>query len=91
VNTPVWRVLAWNPVQMCWTVRSTHDEQADAAAHAEALRHHDRRLRVRVVPAQQLVLEVRPAVNNPTRAWRLDQAGRMSDLADAVKRYKSPG
>jgi hypothetical protein len=34
---------------------------------------------------------IKPAVNNETRAWRLDRAARMSDLADANKRYKSPG
>jgi hypothetical protein len=26
VSTPIWRVMAWNPVQMAWTVRSTHTD-----------------------------------------------------------------
>lgn len=91
-TVPVWRVMAWNTVQMAWTVRSTHDDVADAAEHAEALRHRHPRLRVMVAGRRVMRgLAVTPPVNNATRAWRLDQAGRMSDLADAAKRYKSPG
>jgi hypothetical protein len=89
---PVWQVMAWNPVQMSWTIRSTHDDADDAAQHAEALRHRDGRLRVMVAGRRvRRGLAVAPAVNNATRAWRLDQAARISDLADANKRFKSPG
>jgi hypothetical protein len=91
MNTTVWVVMAWNPVQMSWTVRSTHDDEDDAAQHAEALQHQDRRLRVMVRCGVKRVLTVKAPVNNQTRAWRFDQAGRMSDLADTNKRYKSPG
>jgi hypothetical protein len=91
-TVPVWRVLAWNPVQMAWTVRSSHDDVGDAAEEAEALRRKDKRLRVMVVGRRVMRgLAIKPPVNNATRAWRLDRAGRMSDLADAAKRYKSPG
>ena len=92
VNVPCWRVLAWNPVQLCWTVRSTHDDQAAAAEHAEALRHADSRARVRVAPGIKRVLTVKPApASSGTRAWREHQAAVMSDRFDALKRYKSPG
>jgi hypothetical protein len=66
MNTPIWRVMAWNPVQMAWTVRSTHTDPVLAAEQADALRHE-------------------------TQRWRHQNAARMSDLADANKRYKSPG
>jgi hypothetical protein len=90
VNT--WRVLAWNPVQCTWTVRSSHTDPDDAAEHAEALAHRDTRLRVRVSPAlPRWPLTVSPPVNNAARDWRLNQAGAMSDRADTNKRYKSPG
>ena len=89
---PVWQVMAWNTVQMAWTVRSTHDNRGDAAEHAEALRHRDKRLRVMVAGRRvRRGLTIKPAVNNATRAWRLEAAGRMSDLADVSRRYKSPG
>ena len=91
VNVPVWRVMAWNAAQMAWTVRSTHAEHDDAAQHAEALCHRDG-LRVRVVPATRTVLAVKPAAaDGATRRWRLEQAAKMSDRADATKPYKSPG
>lgn len=90
MNTPIWRVMAWNPVQTSWTVRSTHDDKDDAAQHAEALHRKDG-VRVRVRPGVKRVLQVKAPINNQTRAWRLEQAGRMSDRADANKRYKSPG
>lgn len=88
----MWRVLAWNPVQMSWTVRSEHTRRADADEHAEALRHRDSRARVRVAGGRsRMAPAIAPPVNNQTRAWRLDQAGAMSDRADAAKKYKSPG
>lgn len=88
-----YRVLAWNPRQQQWTVRSEHSDPGDAAAHAQALRFRQPRLRVRVdpEPVTRPVLMVKPPVNNPTRAWRLDQAAAMSDRRDSTKRYKSPG
>jgi hypothetical protein len=92
VSTPIWRVMAWNPVQMAWTVRSTHTDPVLAAEHADALRHKDRRLRVLVVKAGvKRVLQIKPPVHNETQRWRYQHAARMSDLADANKRYKSPG
>jgi hypothetical protein len=89
-DIPVWLVMGWNPVQMSWTVRSRHDDEAEAVQHAEALHRKDR-VRVRVRPGVKRVLQVKAPINNQTRAWRFEQAGRMSDLADANKRYKSPG
>lgn len=91
MRVPEWRVLAWNTVQLAWTVRSRHDTRGDADEHAEALRHRHPRLRVTVAGGVRTVPVIKPAVNNQTRAWRLDRAARMSDLADAAKRYKSPG
>jgi hypothetical protein len=88
-NPVVWRVLGWNPVRMIWTVRGTHDDRDAAAGQADRLR--GRGVRVRVSPAVRRRLAVKPPVSNETREWRLGQAGRMSDLADASKRYKSPG
>lgn len=88
---PSWRVMAWNPVQMSWTVRSTHDDEDDAAQHAEALQHQDRRLRVMVRCGVKRLLQIKPSVHNETQSWRHQQAARMSDRADANKRYKSPG
>jgi hypothetical protein len=83
--------MAWNTAQLAWTVRSTHATREDADEHAQALRHRDARARVMVTGTRRRVLSVMAPINNPTRAWRLDQAGRMSDRADAAKRYKSPG
>ena len=88
---PVWRVMAWNPVRLAWRVRSSHATHRDAAEHAQALQYRHPRLRVRVIPATRRVPVPGPPVNNETRAWRLDRAAAMSDRADAVKRYKSPG
>jgi len=91
-STTVWRVVAWNPVRFVWTVRSTHRVAGDAHEHAEALRWRQPRLRVKVIEATVRVLPgPKPPINNPTRKWRLAQAERMSELADAKKRYKSPG
>lgn len=90
VDTPVWLVMGWNPVLTSWTVRSRHDDEADAAQHAAALQRKDG-VRVRVRPGVKRVLQIKAPINNETRAWRFDQAGRMSDRADANKRYKSPG
>lgn len=91
VRVPEWRVLAWNTVQMTWTVRSSHATKDDADEHAQALRYRHPRLRVMVAGGLRSVLGVKPPVNNETRAWRLNRAAAMSDLADAAKRYKSPG
>ena len=87
----VWRVLAWNAKRQLWTIRSTHDEQDDAAQHAEAMQHHDPRLRVRIKPSIATVLEIKPAIVNSSTHFRHTTAGQMSDLADSKKRYKSPG
>lgn len=88
----VWRVLAWNAVEQRWRIRNTYDTPAEAAEKAEAMQHHDPRVRVRVMPGvKPPAVSIKPLVNNATRAWRLSQAGRMSDLADTNKRYKSPG
>jgi hypothetical protein len=88
---PVWRVLARDAVRMVWTVRSTHDDLSDAQQAAEALQHHDPRLRVRVKPATKSIVEIKPPVVNGTTHFRREVAYRMSDLADAKKYYKSPG
>jgi hypothetical protein len=91
MRKPIWRVLAWNARRQLWTVRSTHDVQADAAETAEAMQHHDPKLRVRVKPATTTILEIKPAIVNDATNFRQHIAGKMSDLADAKKRYKSPG
>jgi hypothetical protein len=92
VRKPVWRVLAWNATHLYWVIQKSFDSLDDAAQFAESLRHHDPRQRVCIMGATMPPrLPVRPAVNNPTREFRLIQGGLMSDRADANKRYKSPG
>jgi hypothetical protein len=91
MRKPVYRVLGWDPVRFVWTVRSTHDDEVEAAEHAEAMQHRNPRLRVMITPATTKLLTVKPQVDSEFRNWRLKVAGQMSDLADAKKRYKSPG
>jgi hypothetical protein len=92
VRRPVWRVLAWCPRRLYWVVQRTFDTVADANEFAESLRHRDPRRRVCIMGATMPPrLPVKPAVTNPTREFRLIQGGLISDRADALKRYKSPG
>jgi predicted alpha/beta-fold hydrolase len=83
--------MAMDPVRLVWTVRSSHDSKAEAKEHAEALQHRNPKLRVRIKPAMEPVLSIKPAVNNQTRTFREQVTAKMSDLADAKKYYKSPG
>jgi hypothetical protein len=83
--------MAMDPTRRVWTVRSTHNDQGTAGQYAEALQHKQR-LRVRVMPGtRRSSVPVKPAVVNATTVYRQQQAAAMSDLADASKRYKSPG
>lgn len=92
MNRRVWQVEALNPTRMVWTVWSEHDNEGDANEHAEALWHrHRSRLQVRVRPGLRAMVGVKPAVVNASTVFRRQQAQQMSDLADANKRYKSPG
>lgn len=43
------------------------------------------------MPGKRKVLTVQPDIISETRDYRFQVAGQMSDLADAKKRYKSPG
>jgi hypothetical protein len=78
-----------DPVRRVWTIRYTCLDMDEACREAAAIRNSG--LRVRVVPHIKRLLTVKPEVNSETRTWRLRLAGQMSDLADAKKRYKSPG
>jgi hypothetical protein len=89
-RSKVWHVLGYNTEWRAWTIRSTHDNPHDALDAMRMLRAGG--LRARVLGASKpAALDVKPAVNNATRTWRLERAGAISDLADAAKRYKSPG
>ena len=83
------RVLAMDKVRRVWTIRHTPDNIQDACIKAAALRQQG--LRVRVIPYKRKLLKVKPAVASETRTFREQKSGEMSDLADAKKRYKSPG
>ena len=91
IHQRVWRVLAWDGQRMQWVIQASRDQRADADDLAKAMQHAAPRRRVRVAPAKKRVLLVKPPVNNTTREFRLAQAARMCELADANKRYKSPG
>ena len=55
-----------------------------------ALREHG--LRVRIIENQRVLPPpIKPATLSPTRKHRDAVAGQMIELADAKKRYKSPG
>jgi hypothetical protein len=89
-DVDVFRVWAWNTKTMSWTMRGEPlDTVGEAVEVAEALQHKG--LRVRVVPSKKYVVPVAPPIINATREFRQQQAGRMIELADANKRYKSPG
>lgn len=85
-----WWVLAYNPVTMMWTRRSWHPGTAEASRQADALRQQGLRSRLLYAPRLVAVPDPAPA---PTKAaqFREQQAARMSDRADALKRYKSMG
>jgi hypothetical protein len=89
VQRNVFKVLAYNPTRMVWTVREKAYAADMAAEIAESLQHKG--LRVRVQPGTEKVLMVKPPINSEIRKWREEVSGQMSDLADAKKRYKSPG
>ena len=74
---------------MVWTIRHTVDNMDDAVLKASALRQQV--YRVQVKPFYRKLLEVKPEVISETRTHREQISGQMSDLADAKKRYKSPG
>lgn len=88
----MWRVMGLDPVRLMWTVRSEHDDEGAAIEKAEAMQHHDPRLRVRVMCTQsRRVLKIKPPIISQTREFRFKQAGAASDRLDANKRYKSMG
>jgi hypothetical protein len=91
IEKPVYRVWGWDSKRLVWTLRSSHDDGIEAAEHAEALQHRNPRLRVMITPNTTKLLVVKPPINSEFRAWRQQIAGQMSDLADAKKKYKSPG
>jgi len=78
-----------DPVRRVWTLRHTCIDINEACREAAVLRKV--KLRVRVLPHVRKLLTVKPEVNSEIRAWRQQLAEQMSDLADAKKRYKSPG
>lgn len=74
-----------------WTIYSERYSESVAAEHAEALRWA-KGVRTKVVKSTRTIHQ--PAEQPPpteAAAWRLKQAHAMLELADAKKRYKSPG
>lgn len=90
VRRTVYRVMIYNAARMVWTVVSTHNEHPEAQEHAERWRHRGKRARVSRC-TETSTMTIKPAVQSPTRQFRDQVAGRMIELADAKKRYKSPG
>lgn len=83
------RVWGWDPVDRVWRIHYTTDDIHKACSYAAALRKKG--LRIKVVPHKTPILQVKPQVVSETRRFREQQAGQMIELADAKKRYKSPG
>jgi hypothetical protein len=82
--------MALDPVRRVWTIRGERRNILAACKDAAALRQSGLIARVKYIERPD-PLPVKPAVNNATRKWRDDQAGKVIELADARKRYKSPG
>ena len=83
------RVWAMDPVRRVWTIRYTTTDMDEACTHAAALRQAG--LRVFVRPHRRKNLTVKPLEGTESWRHRYDTAGKMSDRADANKRYKSMG
>lgn len=86
---PVFKLLAFDPVRRVWTIRSTCDGLDALCLAASRLRQ--RGLRVRVLPGVRKVLTIKPDNNTASRLFREQQMQASIELADAKKRYKSPG
>lgn len=86
-----WRVEALDRRHMKWTQRCVHDSRPTALVCAGALLNHGHNARVR--PFMKTVLVATPPVGPATAAQQHREAvaAAMSDRADALKRYKSPG
>src|SRR5215212_10226775 len=85
----VWRVLACDRTRLVWTVRSTHYNEEDALQHQEALRHKG--LAAMIQEHATPILTIMPQNHSKSKEWREAEAQKLMDLADARKRYKSPG
>lgn len=89
VTTPAVRVLMHDPARNVWVVHHTATSQRELD---QVLGSIPRTRRVRCESATvRHGFTVKPPPPAESQAWREQQAQRMSDLADANKRYKSPG
>jgi hypothetical protein len=83
-------VYAMDPQRRVWTLRATHDDEGTARRVADGLYKSGLRTRIKPVETKP-VKPVAEPVYNPTREWRERRLQELMDLADARKRYKSPG
>jgi hypothetical protein len=86
-----WRVEKFDRKQVAWIQQCVHDDRPAALVCCGALLNHGYNARVRSFMKTVLVAD--PPVGPETAAQRHRQsvAMQMSDRADALKRYKSPG
>ena len=85
-----WRVEKLDRRRMAWLSHCTHDDKAAAGTCANALLNHGHDARVRSFLKTVLVADP-PAPATEAKAHRTAIAMAMSDKADSLKRYKSPG
>lgn len=91
-HQPALRLMAWDAVRMVWTVRATVDVTDTPTMARVMLDLKRQKLRIRVIPCSRTIItEDEQPPYNVTESHRHLQAAIMSDLADAKKRYKSPG
>jgi hypothetical protein len=79
-----------DPVRRVWTIRGQRDNIRDACKVAAFIRDNGLRVRVTVVRRPDPI-PVKPAISSQSKDWRDNQASNVIELADARKRYKSPG
>lgn len=84
-------VYVHEPVRNMWLFKHRFTDRSDADEYAEMYRWKGRRSRVAAVSAAGSRVWVKPPVHNAARSHRETQAGHMCVLADACKRYKTPG
>jgi hypothetical protein len=90
MDVTAYRILVWRPVEMMWRQVATPATWPEAKQCAESWQQLGLKVRIRD-RTMPLPVDPKPAVNNETRAWREEQLQKQIELADANKRYKSPG
>lgn len=84
------RVESLDRKRMAWVSQCVHDERPTALVCCGALLNHGHNARVRTFMKTVLVADP-PQAATAAREHRTAIAMAMSDRADALKRYKSPG